>query len=276
MLEWMNNGAPLTCPTLLLDNGSRSTALLLALPDRTPDLWPRAELPAENPVEQALHFLKEHRLPQPGRTVLCSMGETLSAKEEEKRREERMRLWKEALLLAQGRPERLLTLSRTFPGADALLKKTQEAFGSALVAHSGAAAVLSAMSVPAVRERSWREGITILWAGYGHIQAFLVYQEKILGLYEQHADLSREAVLADLSELRLNWLPDEQVRAQGGHGCICGDFPEEAEGFRPTWILGPCRARFEGCGRLLSSCGDDAPERCFGLLFGLSLSAFYL
>ena len=94
--------------------------------------------------------------------------------------------------------------------------------------------------------------------------------EKILGLYENHAGLSREDLLLDLKEFRLNWLPDEKVRAAGGHGCICGDFPAEAEGFRPTWILGPCREELKGAGRLASPCGDARFERCFGLLHGLA------
>ena len=258
------------CPTLLMDNGSRHTALLMALPDTPPENWPKALLSAQAPVEQALGFLKEQKLPMPCRTALCTMGAFAGAEEQESLRAERIRLWKEALERTGGRPDLLLKDAAACPDGASLLNEAQKAFGTAFVSHSGAAAVLAALSVSALRDRSWREGITIVWAGHSHVQAFMVYQEKISGLYEQHADLSREALLADLAELRLNWLPDEQVRARGGHGCICGNLPEEAEGFRPTWILGPARARFEGCGRLLSPCGNDDFERCFGLLSGLT------
>lgn len=127
----------------------------------------------------------------------------------------------------------------------AFLLSIERIFGNALGVDSGVAGVLAALGITPLQDRCWQEGVTIIWAGYSHIQVFLVYQGKIMGMYEQHTGLPQEVLLNDLSQLRLNWLPDEQVRSCGGHGCVCGDLPAEAEGFRPTWILGPRRADFK-------------------------------
>ena len=163
--------------------------------------------------------------------------------------------------------------SRNFTGGKPIpcFSRAKEAFGPSLGTDSGMAAALAALSITPLRERSWSEGVTAIWAGHRHVQAFMIYQEKVLGLYEQHSDIAQEELLKDLDEMRLNWLPDEQVRARGGHGCVCGDFPAEAEGFRPTWILGPLREKMKGCGRLASVCGDDRFDRISGLLYGLIL-----
>ena len=58
-LCWMANNAAPQRPTLVLDNGSRFTAVMLALPGMEASRWPKAEFPAERPVEQALDFLKK-------------------------------------------------------------------------------------------------------------------------------------------------------------------------------------------------------------------------
>ncbi|MFR0875987.1 MAG: hypothetical protein ACLSHC_16440 [Bilophila wadsworthia] len=48
--------------------------------------------------------------------------------------------------------------------------------------------------------------------------------------------LDTDALLFDLKEFGFGWLPDEQVRAKGGHGCaFLAPLPPEAEGFaRPS------------------------------------------
>lgn len=260
-----------SCPTLLLDGGSLFTAAVLALPETEADRWPRAELPAEAPVEQAGLFLKKNGLPAPDLTLLCGMTPPAGQPSCPENAEARILRWRDLLHRTEGRPG--LFLQNELPGweADPLLADARRTFRNAEGTDSGAAALLAALSIPSLRDRCWSEGVTVIWAGHSHVQVFMVYQEKLLGLYEQHSSISREALLADLKDLRLNWLPDEQVRAAGGHGCICGDFPAEAEGFRPTWILGPRREALAGCGRMVSPCGDDRFDRCFGLLFGSGL-----
>ncbi len=271
MLDTITAGLGLSCPVLLLDNGSRFTAAMLALPGTDASLWPKTGLSSESPVEEARNFLKRSGLPEPGLTVISGMRAGASETDRAERCLARMRRWKDFLSETEGRAEHFLQPAMPGWEVEPLRERAETMFGSAFGTDAGMAAVLTALSMEPLRERSWREGVTVVWAGHRHLQAFMLYQERLLGLYEQHNSLSREAFLKDLEEMRLNWLPDEQVRAQGGHGCICGDFPAEAEGFRPTWILGPRREELKGCGRLASPSGDDGFDRLVGLLYGLSL-----
>ena len=271
MLDSVMTSGPLR-PTLVLDSGSRFTAALLALPGTPPSLWPKTRLPLNDSARQARAFLTKNALPEPECTLVCTMNAPLQNGEERPRRcEERILRWKEWMKRTGGDAAQCLFSDAGDWEFSALLNETRRSFDNVLGTDGGMAAALAALNLESLRSRSWSEGVTVLWAGSRHVQAFMIYQEKILGLYEQHSDISRDALLADLRDLRLNWLPDEQVRAAGGHGCICGDLPTEAEGFRPTWILGPERARLEGCGRMVSPCGEDDFDRCFGLLYGLSL-----
>lgn len=274
MLHFMTNGIRPSCPTLLIDRGSRFTAAMMALPDADVSQWLTFTFPPdEHPLVSIKKSLDEAKLPAPAQTLICDMHGACASAETNvsERRARRILRWKDALHRTEGRPELFLQEELEGWEAQALLLDARRTFGSALGTDSGLAALLAALSMDALRDRSWREGVTVIWAGYSHIQAFMIYQEKLLGLYEQHSGISKDALLKDLEQLRLNWLPDEQVRAAGGHGCLCGDFPAEAEGFRPTWILGPRRSALEGCGRLISPCGDDKFDRCFGLLFGNTL-----
>lgn len=268
----MTSGMLPAHPTLVLDSGSRFTAALLALPGASPALWPKTRLDLEHPVEQARAFLSRNALPEPACTLVCTMNVPApDAEDRTLRCEARIRRWKDWIRRTGGDAAQSLFREAGEWECSSLMNEARRSFDNVLGTDGGMAAALAALSLEPLRNRSWNEGVTVLWAGARHVQAFMIYQEKILGLYEQHSDISREALLSDLKDLRLNWLPDEQVRAAGGHGCICGDLPAEAEGFRPTWILGPNRARLEGCGRLVSVCGEDEFDRCFGLLYGLSL-----
>lgn len=256
-------------PILVLDAEPQSINVLLALPDSNTDLWPRAQFPLENALPAIKDFLTEHCLPQPELTLLCGMGTHDDTAQSVEGRAARMARWRQELAQSEGAVEACFHDEDCDWEFTPLMQEVRNAFGPVLAADSGIAAVLAALSIESLRDRSWNEGVTVVFADDVHTQAFMVYREKLLGLYEHHAELSREALLADLKEVRLNWLPDEQVRAAGGHGCICGDFPAEAEGFRPTWILGPRRDTLAGAGRLASPCGDARFDRCFGLLYGL-------
>ena len=71
-----------------------------------------------------------------------------------------------------------------------------------------------------------------------------------------------------MKQLRLSWLPSEEVQASGGHGTAFGPFCEEAGSYAPTFILGPRRAMLQGQGRFLAPHGDMMLAGCFGLLWG--------
>ncbi|MEG2005708.1 MAG: DUF1786 family protein, partial [Bilophila sp.] len=84
--------------------------------------------------------------------------------------------------------------------------------------------------------------------------------------------LDTDALLFDLKEFRFGWLPDEQVRAKGGHGCtFLAPLPPETEGFGPTFILGPRREMLRGNGQYIAPYGDMMLAGCHGLLRGLAM-----
>ncbi|MBR3880700.1 MAG: hypothetical protein IKJ34_03790 [Mailhella sp.] len=253
----------------MLDAGIHEVNAVLALPDQDAALWSRTQLSLTDLVPAVRAFLSNHGVQQPELTLLCGMGTHDDAARSPEGRAQRMARWRQELIQSAGVAENGFHDAPSGWVIDALQQELIPVLGPVLAVDSGIAAVLAALSIESLRDRSWNEGVTIVFADDVHTQAFMLFREKILGLYENHAELPKDALLADLKEVRLNWLPDEQVRAAGGHGCICGDFPAEAEGFRPTWILGPRREALAGAGRLVSPCGDARFERCFGMLYGL-------
>lgn len=141
------------------------------------------------------------------------------------------------------------------------------------VADAETAAVLGALAMPEVYERNRRQGVVVVNAGTRHILAFLIYRERIFGIYEHHTALRDAAsLLDDLKEFRLGWLPDEQVKATGGHGCVfLSALPPEAEGFAPVFVLGPRREVLRGHGRYIAPYEDMMPVGCRGLIYGLAM-----
>ncbi len=253
-------------PILVIDAGSRNTAILLALPNQKVKEWPSAVFPAENPIQNAHMFLKEGSLPFPATTLICSMGSHATGSAASSRR---MQRWKDELQRSQRYPERMLQEHLPRCELESLLEETAQTFGPALAADSAVADVLAALGIPALQERCWQEGVAIIHAGHEHVHVFLVYRERLWGLYEHHADIPLPLFRDHLHALRLNWLPDEEVQGSGGHGCICGDLPAEAEGFHPTYIFGPESGHFAEFGRIIHPCADARFARCFGLLEAL-------
>lgn len=186
-------------------------------------------------------------------------------------REGRFRLWRNWLLSSHGDP--LSLLAPPLP-ACTRLHALQTAIGGGMVADTGTAAVLGALSMPEVADRSQREGIVVVNVGNSHTIAFLVWREQIFGIYEHHTGLhTTESLVEDLRQFRLGWLPDEQVRAAGGHGCVFSPSLTDAaagEAFRPTYIIGPRRAMLTGYGQFIAPHGDMMLTGCYGLLHGLA------
>ncbi len=186
-------------------------------------------------------------------------------------REGRFRLWRELLAASQGVPlEWIFTQApRHYTRLHALQTATDGP-----VADTGTAALLGALAIPEVRQRSARQGITVVNVGNSHTIAFLVYREHVHGIYEQHTDLlDTEGLIADLKDFRFGWLPDELVRERGGHGCVfLSPLPPEAEGFMPTFAFGPKRKLLQGYAQFVAPHGDMMLAGCHGLLWGLALS----
>lgn len=182
----------------------------------------------------------------------------------------RFQLWKRLLAESQGAPSRWLFEAP--PASFTRLDTLRQATGGP-VADTGTAAVLAALVAPEVRDRAMRQGVTVVNMGNSHILAFLLFRDRVYGVYEQHTGLRDiTGLLHDLREFKLGWLPDEVVREQGGHGSVfTGDLPPEAEGFAPTFILGPQREQLAGHGQCFAPHGDMMLAGCHGLLCGLAV-----
>ena len=175
----------------------------------------------------------------------------------------RMTGWRH-LLASSPHPERWLY--RSVPAAFTRLAALQAATGGP-VADTGTAAICGALCLPEVLTRSQREGVTVINVGNSHTVAALVYKGRVHGLFEHHTgQRSLEHLLEDLRQFRLGWLPDEEVRATGGHGTAFGEVPEEAGGFMPTFVLGPRREMLRGHGQFIAPYGDMMLAGCYGLL----------
>lgn len=206
-------------------------------------------------------------LPSPALVLAAAQDHGVSP--EYGNRQGRFHFWRALLHETGGDPA--AWLHATVPPALTRLAAIQASCGG-LVADTGAAAVLGALAVPDVRERSHRQGIRIINVGNSHVVAFLVYKERIFGIYEHHTGMHDAASLVhDLHEFALGWLPDEEVRAKGGHGTVFLPLPEEAEGFTPAYVVGPRRELLHGHGQFIAPHGDMMVAGCHGLLRGLAL-----
>ncbi|CAK7028638.1 MAG: hypothetical protein DELT_02684 [Desulfovibrio sp.] len=183
-----------------------------------------------------------------------------------------MRMWRKILAkyTATGAPPSAFLLSdvpETLPRLRAVRQST-----GALVTDSGMAALLGLLSHEDILARSFRQGVTLLTIGGQHLSAALAWHGKIYGLYEQHVPATgadnafMEQALADLKEFRLGWLPDETVRAAGGHGSAFAALPPEAEGFPMTFVSGSGKELFAGHARVAEH-KYGAYTGCLGLLF---------
>lgn len=182
-------------------------------------------------------------------------------------REGRMRYWRNLL---ESSPHPQNWIYAVAPPTLTRLVTLQAATGGP-VADTGTAALLGALCLPEVQDRSCREGVTVVNMGNSHIVGALIYRGQVLGIYEHHTGMrTLEQNLQDLHEFRMGWLPDEQVRATGGHGSVFGKIPEEAAGFAPTYILGPRRELLHGHGQFIAPYGDMMLAGCYGLLEGLA------
>ncbi|MFO7595790.1 MAG: DUF1786 domain-containing protein [Desulfocurvibacter africanus] len=183
----------------------------------------------------------------------------------------RFALWRRFLLEAEGRPEALVYEHP--PHELTRLAALQRSIGGGLVADSGAAAVLGALSDPEVAERSRHEGLCLVNVGNSHTIAFLLFRERMWGVYEHHTGLLDEGQLwSELNAFRRGELGFEAVFEGNGHGCMTPELPAEAHGFLPTVVLGPRRSMLAHRPVLMPAPGGDMMlAGCFGLLKGREL-----
>ena len=148
--------------------------------------------PDHSPVELADYdaaywrkILEAAELPLPDAFMACAQDHGFHPGESNRRG--RFRLWEQLLLEAGGRPESMVYTE--VPAQLTRLKDLQTSMGGGLVADSGSAAVLGALYVPEIEEECARRGICVVNVGNSHTIAFLLFQGRILGIYEHHTGL---------------------------------------------------------------------------------------
>ncbi|MGE4291489.1 MAG: DUF1786 domain-containing protein [Desulfovibrio sp.] len=208
-------------------------------------------------------------LPQPQTVMACAQDHGFHPGTSN--RLGRFKLWERLLLESHGRPEALLY--DAVPAELTRLADLQRSMGKGLVADTGAAAVLGALYVDEIAALSREQGITVVNLGNSHLIAFLIYQERIWGVYEQHTGIvNADQLRSDLHLFRRGELAFEQVFENRGHGCLTLDLPPEARGFAPTFVLGPQRGLLKGDDMSFPAPGGDMMlAGCFGMLKGRAL-----
>lgn len=178
----------------------------------------------------------------------------------------RFKLWERFLLQAGGRPEGLVY--DTPPPELTRLAVLQESIGGGPVTDTAAAAILGALTEPAIAARSRENGVMLVNVGNSHTVAALLYKRRIYGIYEHHTGiLSAEETWADLERFRRAGLPGSEVFDRGGHGCLTLDLPPEAGVFPFTSVIGPKRAVLRDFDVDFPSPGGDMMlTGCFGLI----------
>jgi uncharacterized protein (DUF1786 family) len=215
------------------------------------------------------NFLEAAELPWPDKIMACAQDHGFHPGESN--RIGRFKLWEDLLGAGQGRPESLIYHSA--PTMLTRLRDIQDDINGGVVADSGPAAVLGALFVDEIEQESHEHGITLVNIGNSHLIAFLLYGGRIHGVYEQHTGcVDGKKLWTDLGSFRCGCLSFEQVFNDRGHGCLTLDLPDGADGFKPTYVLGPQRSLLDGYDVSFPAPGGDMMlAGCFGLIKGLSM-----
>jgi len=180
----------------------------------------------------------------------------------------RFAAWQRLLRESEGQPEAFLF--RDPPQELTRLRSLQEAIGQGLVADTGIAAALGALSVPEVESASRKGGACVVNVGNSHIIAFLIHHRSIQGIYEQHTGvMTPEDLWQDLNLFRQKGLTNEEVFQARGHGC-CYLEGRENPAYDSVYVMGPNRDMLSGYPVVFPAPGGDMMlAGCFGLLHGL-------
>ncbi len=206
-------------------------------------------------------LLAAHHLPMPNLVLAAVQDHGFHGKGSGNRR---VRMARYASLLAQN-PDPVSWLFDVPPLEMTRMRAVHLASGGP-VADTATAVLLGALLDPVFVRRSFREGVTFVNVGNGHVFAALVYKGLVRGIYEHHTSMrTREELLADLGEFRRGFLPCDVVQQSGGHGTAYGPVFEEAS-YEPTFICGPGRAMLAGCGQFIAPFGSMMLAGSLGLL----------
>lgn len=145
--------------------------------------------------------------------------------------------------------------------------------GGGLVADTGGAAILGALYDKGVYEKSKTTGVCIINIGNSHTLGFLIYQDKIYGIYEHHTGiLNPEKLWSHIEKFKKGKLTNKEVFDDMGHGCICRDEVDTLD-FSPTYVIGPKRGLLSNYPvEFITPGGDMMLTGAIGLVHGYQLS----
>jgi uncharacterized protein (DUF1786 family) len=176
----------------------------------------------------------------------------------------RFRQWRE--FLAQGGDLDKLWYTEP-PDYLTRMKALQLVLPGALVMDTGAAAILGALCDPLVAEKTGK-GVVVLNLGNQHTVGSLVFDSKIVGIYEHHTGCLNVAKLQDhVNRFRQGALSDDEVFADQGHGCAVLPEAGDMSPFATVVATGPQRHLAKSLGYYFAvPYGDMMLSGCFGLI----------
>lgn len=253
----------------LSDDPARVEAMGVELAEQCPEGYAPITLADYDPAWWK-RFLDAAELPGPELVAACAQDH--GHHPDASNRRGRFLLWERFLLEAGGDPAALVFDAP--PQELTRLADLRESTSGGPVADTGAAAVLGALFTEEIAALSRQRGITVLNLGNSHTVAFLVYDGRILGVYEHHTGLlDADRLTGQLEGFRTGKLSFDTVFDDRGHGCLTLDLPGQAGDFTPTFVLGPRRDLLHGHEVQFPAPGGDMMlAGCFGLLHGLRLN----
>lgn len=209
-------------------------------------------------------LLGQAGLAYPDRVVAAAQDHGFHA--EASNRKGRFDLWEAFLTQAKGHMQSLVF--DDVPKQLTRLAVLQQDIGGGPVADTGAAAVLGALYEEEIESLSRRQGICVVNLGNSHLIAFLIFKDRVYGVYEHHTGLLDAAKLWEqLGRFRAGNISGQEVFDDQGHGCLTLELPAEAGGFQPTFVIGPQREMLAGFDAVFPAPGGDMMlAGCFGLL----------
>lgn len=147
------------------------------------------------------------------------------------------------------------------------MKAVQEALPGALVMDTCAAGAWGALLDSQARKHR-REGLMVVNLGNAHTFAALVQGDRLRGIYEHHTGLlTKEKLHSHLTRFQAGQLTNDEVFADGGHGCAhAPDYPP-GRPFSASVLTGPRRRLARDWPGILAAPGGDMMlTGCFGLV----------
>ena len=147
------------------------------------------------------------------------------------------------------------------------MRAVKRVLPDALIMDTGPAAIAGALMDDVARE-NLSKGLIVVNAGNYHVMCAMVRGGRMLGLLEHHTGLLDPLGLSDLiNRFRSGDVSDDEVRADGGHGCHVHHESPGKGSFDFVTITGPKREILRDTKvHMAVPYGDMMLTGCFGLL----------